>query len=89
MISRAKLKKLVRRDQAAEMYIANVRIVDTRNPEILENPRNPDKRIVDVDRIVRDLEGPMSRALNPETPRNPDNPDNPDKPTKQRTANES
>jgi hypothetical protein len=74
MISRAKLKKLVRRDQAAEMYIANVRIVNTRNPD---NPRNPDKRIVDVDRTVQDPEGPMSRALNPETPQNPDNPDKP------------
>src|SRR5271165_6278440 len=33
MISRAKLKKLVRRDQADEMYIANVRISDAENPE--------------------------------------------------------
>ena len=43
MISRAKLKKLVRRDQAEEMYIARVRIFDPENPETPENPRNPEK----------------------------------------------
>ena len=83
MISRAKLKKLVRRDQADEMYIANVRIIEPRNPETPQNPRNPrnpEERTVDDDRIVRDPEGPMTRALNPETPQNLQNPEKPQKP---------
>src|SRR5271169_3284191 len=86
MISRAKLKKLVRRDQADEMYIANVRIVDPRNPETPENPRNPDERIVDDDRTIRDPEGPMSPALNPENPRNPQNPETPEKPRNEKSG---
>ena len=42
MISRAKLKKLVRRDQADEIYIANVRISDSTNPETPETQEKPE-----------------------------------------------
>src|SRR5271169_6556717 len=61
MISRAKLKKLVRRDQADEMYIANVRIVDPRNPETPGTQRTPEKP---------ETPGTQRTPETPEKPRN-------------------
>jgi len=64
MISRAKLKKLVRRDQADEMYIANVRISDAENPE---KPRETHE-LKSHERILKEFKDIFLDGLPPGNP---------------------
>src|SRR5271169_2813981 len=64
MISRAKLKKLVRRDQADEMYIANVRISDAENPE---KPRETHE-LKSHERILKEFKDIFLDGLPPRNP---------------------